>query len=60
MNEVLIALFFGTICFGIGFMIGWHFARFIIAKTILKHYFNTDYIKKDNVLYIDKFKNKIK
>lgn len=54
------AIFFGLMGLGIGFMIGWHLRALILARTILKYYFNTDYTKKDNVLYIDKFRGKLK
>ncbi len=54
------AYLFGVLGLVFGFMFGWHLRGVILARTILKHYFNTDYSKEGNVLYIDKFKNKLK
>lgn len=46
--------------FVFGFILGWIYRGRVIAATILKHYYNQNYKKEDNVLYIDKFRGKIK
>lgn len=53
---------FLSICFGLilGFIIGWHLRAVILARTILKHYFDTNYTKENNVLYIEKYRGKLK